>query len=95
MSESISVVGRIRTKVQALASKNAAMGSEISELKSKISILENSVAEKDKSIEELNEKIKMLKMAKSLDGGSDNKEMKLKINELVREIDKCIALVNK
>jgi hypothetical protein len=35
-------------------------------------------------------------MAKSLGGDSEkNTEMKLKINELVREIDKCISLLNK
>ena len=47
-------------------------------------------------IENFNEKFKMLKMAKSLGGDSEkNTEMKLKINELVREIDKCISLLNK
>lgn len=46
--------------------------------------------------EELNRKIEELKFAKSLLGAEDDPhEAKLKINRIVREIDKCIALLNK
>ena len=36
-------------------------------------------------------------MSKKLDGVEigESKELKLKINEMVKEIDKCIALLNK
>ena len=39
----------------------------------------------------------MLKLAKKIEGSGDekNKDLKLMINEMVREIDKCIALINK
>ena len=39
----------------------------------------------------------MLKLAKQIDGEEvkGNKDVKLMINEMVREIDKCIALLNK
>ena len=44
---------------------------------------------------ELEEKNKVLKLAKSIAGmEGKNTEVKLKINELVREIEKCISLVN-
>ena len=48
-------------------------------------------------VDTLNEQIKMLKLAKQIDGtGFENaKDVKLMINEMVREIDKCIALMNK
>ena len=48
-------------------------------------------------INQLQEQVKLLKLAKQLEGDSvqDTKEVKLKINEMVREIDKCIALMNK
>ncbi len=46
--------------------------------------------------EELIKKIEELKFAKSLLGAEDDPhEAKLKINRIVREIDKCIALLNK
>lgn len=46
--------------------------------------------------EELIKKIDELKFAGSLSGQhDDNHDAKLKINKLVREIDKCIAMLNK
>jgi cell division septum initiation protein DivIVA len=66
------------------------------ELSMKVSSLDQQLATKQSEIGELNEKYKVLKMAKSLEGVStENKDVKLKINEMVREIDKCIALLNK
>jgi hypothetical protein len=43
----------------------------------------------------LEEKIKMLKIAQGLGKGKDTTRAKLKINELIREVDKCINLLNK
>ena len=50
---------------------------------------------KEKEILNLEEKIKLMNISKS-GGTSENevKETRLKINEYVREIDKCIALLN-
>jgi predicted nucleic acid-binding Zn-ribbon protein len=51
---------------------------------------------KQEEIEALNTKNKMLKVAGALSGdGAEQSEAKQKINELVREIDKCIALLNR
>ncbi|OAQ41582.1 hypothetical protein A5893_00240 [Pedobacter psychrophilus] len=45
---------------------------------------------------DLEEKLRVLKMAKSLEGSSEKTlDIKQKINEFVREIDKCIVLLNK
>ncbi len=73
------------------------------ELKSQNKVLSNELTQanikataKQAEMEDLSDKYKVLKMAKSLEGASsENKEVKLKINEMVREIDKCIALLNK
>ena len=46
------------------------------------------------TIKQLEEKIKILRLAKTLETKEGNVEAKLKINELVREIDKCIGLLN-
>jgi len=42
----------------------------------------------------LEEKIRILKLARTIDGKGNNSDVKAKINELVREIDKCIGLLN-
>ena len=48
-------------------------------------------------INNLKDEIKMLKLTKQIinDETNKNKDIKLMINEMVREIDKCIALLNK
>ena len=44
----------------------------------------------------LQEKVRLMKISKSVDTSQeDAKSTKLKINEYIREIDKCIALLNK
>jgi len=65
-------------------------------LKEANGLLEKTVNEQQGEIKELHGSIEMLKMAKSL-AVADGKttDAKLKINELVREIDKCISLLNK
>ncbi|MES2418464.1 MAG: hypothetical protein V4541_09765 [Bacteroidota bacterium] len=44
----------------------------------------------------LDEKIRLLKIAKSIEGTSEKTlDIKQKINEFVREIDKCVVLLKK
>ena len=86
----------IREKVRRIMDNNLELKTTNAALESEITNLNAVVEEQKAVIEDCQEKIKMLKMAKSLDGSSgENKEVKLKINEMVREIDKCIALLNK
>ena len=54
------------------------------------------LAAKSKEVMDLQEKIKLMNISKSVDVSKQEvKETRLKINEYVREIDKCIALLNK
>ena len=69
--------------------KNGLLKEEINRLKSEIQVIE-----KEKS--ELGRKIEQMKLATLiLSGVDENREAKQKINKLIREIDKCIALLNK
>ena len=55
----------------------------------------NLEAEKTKNLT-LEEKMRVLKLAKSLEGTSEKSlDIKQKINEFVREIDKCVVLLKK
>ena len=58
--------------------------------------LKSEVEDRDKDIKRLKEKIKLLRITKSVSTQDveKNKESRKKINEYVREIDKCIALLN-
>ena len=51
--------------------------------------------EKQQELNKQQEEYKLLKIAKTIEGSNENtRETKLKINTLVREIDKCITLLN-
>ena len=59
------------------------------------SIRKNLDAEKARNVT-LEEKMRVLKLAKSLEGTSEKSlDIKQKINEFVREIDKCVVLLKK
>ena len=76
---------------------------EFANLEKEITLLENKVLELNSDIKilkkdklALSQKNEQLKIATHLLSGVDeNREAKQKINILVREIDKCIALLNK
>ena len=59
--------------------------------------LKSEISDRDITISTLEEKIKLLRITKSVSAQEveSNKESRQKINEYVREIDKCIALLNK
>ncbi|MES2829624.1 MAG: hypothetical protein V4687_15795 [Bacteroidota bacterium] len=49
-----------------------------------------------KKTQDLEEKLRVLKLAKSIEGTSEKSlDIKQKINEFVREIDKCVVLLKK
>jgi hypothetical protein len=50
----------------------------------------------DEQIAELENQNKVIRIAQKLSGSDQNsREMKLKINEYIREIDKCLGLINR
>lgn len=68
---------------------------EIQNQQKKIQELEQIIDKQKITNKNLEEKVKVQKITKALEFGKDTFHTKLKINELVREIDKCIALLNK
>jgi uncharacterized Fe-S cluster-containing radical SAM superfamily protein len=54
--------------------------------------LQNQLLEKEQILANQKNEYEMLKIAKTIEGSSkDTKDTKLKINALIREIDKCIV----
>jgi len=58
--------------------------------------LKEEMSEKDDQINELKHRLETNDLAKTFIASGDNsKEAKIKINRIVREIDNCIALLNR
>jgi len=90
------VIAEIKKKINQLGNEKLRLQGELDSLRNKYRDLEERVQEQRVELDEQSEKNRVLKMAKSLNGsGEDTAQTKKKINELVREIDKCIALLNK
>jgi len=82
-------LAKLRERQNSLEKENATLKERSSELELKLKELSdrNRVLQKDYD---------RVKLAKTLIGSTSEKaEMKFRVNELVREIDKCIALLNR
>jgi len=85
----------VRKKAQALAKiKNDLLESNM-QLREKIARLESSSERSRNEIEEMKGRLKIVKMAKTLESVEEKgTDSKYRINQLVKEIDKCIAMLN-
>lgn len=85
----------IYQKVKNLLDENTRLNAELQRDRERIADLERTVELQKNALSELTEQNKLIKLAKNFsNSGSDGFEMKIKINELVREIDRCIDLLN-
>ena len=93
----LDAIEEIKQKFNHILKNNKELAQLNSSLKDELAKLKNSLDSKESQLIEFKEKYKILKMSKKLDEGEigESKELKLKINEMVKEIDKCIALLNK
>lgn len=67
----------------------------ISELEEENLLKENTLEIQKNTINDLKEQNKLIKLANEMsDEKADNHDFKIKINELIRDIDRCIDLLN-
>lgn len=88
------LVSGVKKKAEKLIEKHTQLVAKNDKLSNEIEKIKQELNERNQQVSELNDKIKLLKIVGSVDG-EGTKEVKLKINEMVREIDKCIAQINR
>ena len=90
------IINNIKLKVGKLIGKCNQLTAEKNSLSQSNDALNAQLQENKKQIVALQDKVKLMNISKSIDVSKQEvKETRLKINEYVREIDKCIALLNK
>ena len=90
------IINNIEVKLGKLIEKLNQLQLENSDLQKNNTTLKAKLQEKEQEIVALQDKVKLMNISKSVDvDQEDVKATRLKINEYVREIDKCIALLNK
>ena len=90
------VLALLNKKLEELFERYNDLRTKNKELKIENELVRRSLQEKNEEIKQLEIKYQRVKLSGALLGeGGNAGEAKKKINELVREIDRCVALLNR
>jgi wobble nucleotide-excising tRNase len=87
----------LRRSVEALVTEHEKLMALTTELKNELSDVRRQLAEKNEEVKELQTRYERAKFSGAIlgSGGEDAAMAKKRMSELVREIDKCIALLDR
>jgi predicted nuclease with TOPRIM domain len=88
------VVNELYDKIERLIKLYKISQDKKRDLDVEVSRLQQQVRESRGEVQRLNEEIKTLKVAGAIATGEGNHDARVRIGQLVREIDKCITLLN-
>ncbi|MBP5677585.1 MAG: hypothetical protein J6W88_03710 [Bacteroidales bacterium] len=86
-------VSGIEFKLRQLADEVQRLRSEVSEKENEVWRLEKAIKDKDIIINNLKEENKLVKLGNRLTEGNDSAELKLKINQMIRTIDRSLVIL--
>ena len=90
------IINTLREKIQTIITNIEDVKSQNKHLEEENVLLKKEIAKKDKELDKTTEKFETVKLAKAMKSSTeDSHDAKIKINRIVREIDKCIALLNR
>jgi len=96
VSESKEIIDSLKKKIESVISLYEGSREQVGLLEMELNRLKEKVQTQEKRINELNSNKNQNNLAEAfLKSNGDPHEARLKINNIVREIDKCIALLNK
>ena len=93
MSNTEQHLKRIQDKLQLLLKQYTAAQKENSNLKEELKLATHKATEQQKNMEELKQQVSVLKLNAGEMSEVDKKEFEKRINNYVKEIDRCIALL--
>jgi chromosome segregation ATPase len=94
MEDLSDLVKGLDIKSRQLALKHKKLKNDFEQLQKKHLETEHSITQHKQTILELEKQIQILTIAKSIPTGKESSIAKKKINELLRELDTCIDLLN-
>jgi hypothetical protein len=95
MSDASVLIDGINKKINKLLALHGELKMKYTDAVDKQLELDRTVKDQEELIKKLKEENRNLKIAKSVKLSEENTDIKIKIEELVREIDHCIGLLNK
>ncbi len=94
MNDLITLVSGIEFRARELAARFETIKAENEELKEKNRKLLGELEENNFKLKQLQYKNQVIKIAKAIEREKGSTNAKLLINELLREVDRCIGLLN-
>ncbi len=95
-NENIEIVHNLQHKISRLVERYRSVKSDNELMKTQNDQLTTQLVESAREMADLKEKYNTLKFSKTIEAtGGDVHFAKIRINQIVREIDKCIALLNR
>ena len=92
MSNTLDAITELEQNLNSLLSNYEFLKEENKILLKNSTKLQQEVLEKEQLLKQQEQEFQLLKIAKTIEGSSENsRDAKLKINALIREIDKCIS----
>ena len=92
MSNTVEAIHLLEDKLKSLLSNYEFLMKENEILLQNVSNLQRQILDKEQFIEQQQKEFKLLRIAKTIEGSDySTRDTKLKINALIREIDKCIV----
>lgn len=92
MSKIIEVTNLLEDKLDTLIEAYTFLKEENEFLHNQLADLQNQIAINKQQLEEKENSYQLLKIAKTIEGSNEStRDTKLKINALIRDIDKCIV----
>ncbi|MBP5327101.1 MAG: hypothetical protein J6Y98_04230 [Bacteroidales bacterium] len=84
----------IEYKIRQLIEQNEMLKSQVMQLKERNEEQAENIKQQEKKISQLKEETQILKIRNTLVDKGDSAEIKLKINQMIRNIDKSLSLLN-
>jgi site-specific recombinase len=94
MAELEEQLQRINEKLQQLLKQYLFLQKENDKLKKELSQLQNHQKSQTIHIEQLHQQTEILKLAKSEMGADEKKAFEKRLNQYIKEIDRCITMLN-
>ncbi len=87
---------QLSKNIEKVQNLHAKCQNENIQLKKRVDALLEELSRTNRLNEELNQRYESLKLAKVIAASSDEShDAKIKLNRIIREVDKCISLLNK
>ncbi len=94
-AESQIVIQKLKGHIEQIISKYELALSENISLKGELEKCKTELEERNTRIKELEQKVELIQLGEAFKASSEDvKEAKKKISRIVREIDKCISMLN-